>query len=150
MPQIVLDGTGKTKAALVERIYEYCSLSGADFERTPEEMTAGLRDLNDTAAELLGVGIDLGYDFPTYGEGLLEEPSGIADMDVSALTLLAAQTRMAGIGGELSGDLRARLARSYQQLRTKFVVTPPTMTPTNYMRSSGVRHGRLRAPSTDL
>lgn len=141
MPTIVLDGTGKTKAALVERIYEYCALSGAEFERTPEEMTAGLRDLNDTAAELLGEGIDLGYDFPTYGEGLLEEPSGIADVDVAALTLLAAQTRIAGMGGQLSPDLRARLNRSALSLRSRYAVMP-VVQPFNAPSGAGYK-GRL-------
>ena len=132
MPTIVLDGTGKTKSALVERMYEYCALSGAEFERTPEEMTAGLRDLNDTAAELFSEGIDLGYDFPTYGDGLLAEPSGIADGDVSALTMLAAQTRIAGMGGALSPDLKARLNRSYFSLRSRYATIPvrePARTP---------------------
>ena len=149
MPQIVLDGTGKTKAALVERIYEYCALSGAEFERTAEEMTAGLRDLNDTAAELKANGIDLGYDFPTYAEGLLEEPSGIKDEDVSALTLLAAQTRMAGLGGQLSPDLKARLSRSFFSLQSRYAATPPEMTPMHVLRSSGVRHQRIVVRTID-
>lgn len=128
MPTISLDVTGKTKAALVERIYEFCALSGAEFERTPEEMIAGLRDLNDTAAELKATGIDLGYDFPTYAEGKLEEPSGVKDEDVAALCMLAAQTRIAAIGGALSPDLKARLSRSVASLQSRYatmaVVTP--------------------------
>jgi len=140
MPTIVLDGTGKTKAALVERIYEYCALSGAEFERTAEEMTAGLRDLNDTAAELLANGIDLGYDFPTYGEGLPEEPSGISDADVSALTLLAAQARIAGLGGVLSPDLKARLNRSYMSLQSRYA-SMPVVTPARMPRGAGRGHG---------
>lgn len=143
MPQIVLDGTGKTKAALVERMYEYCALSGADFERTPEEMIAGLRDLNDTAAELKVNGMDLGYDFPTYGEGLLEEPSGIDDGDVSVLTLLAAQTRIAGIGGVLSPDLKARLARSFNSLQSRFA-TVPVIDPVGGPTGSGYKRRYLR------
>lgn len=152
MPQITLDATGPTKAALVERIYEYCALSGAEFERTAEEMIAGLRDLNDAAAELLANGIDLGYDFPAYADGLLEEPSGVAAADVSALTLLAAQTRIAGVGGALSPDLKARLSRSYASLHSRYAATPPTVEPEHRMPSSGVRHGRFGAvpiPTTE-
>lgn len=120
MIEIVLDGTGPIKAALVERMYEYCALSGAQFERTPEEMTAGLRDLNDIAAELLADGIDLGYDLPTYADGLLEEPSGLKPGDAPAVVLLAAQRRMASLGGQLSPDLRASLNRSYNSLRSRY------------------------------
>lgn len=152
MPQIVLDVSGKTKSALVERMYEYCALSGTDFQRTPEEMTAGLRDLNDAAAELLGDGIDLGFDVPTYGEGLLEEPSGIADADVAALTLMAAQTRIAGVGGQLNPDLRARLTSSLVKLRSRHAATPPTMsTRAQRIPSLGVRHRRQRltSPTTE-
>ena len=128
MPVIPLDVAGPIKAALVERMYEYCALSGAEFERTAEEMTAGLRDLNDTAAEEVANGKALGYDFPTYGDGLLEEPSGLLPADAPAIVLLAAQRRMASIGGALSPDLKASLNRAKFALDARYA-TVPTVTP---------------------
>jgi hypothetical protein len=124
MPVIPLDVAGPIKAALVERMYEYCALSGAEFERTAEEMTAGLRDLNDTVAELVADGVPLTYDFPTYADGLLEEPSGLLAGDAPAVTLLAAQRRMAGIGGALSPDLKASLNRAVFALRSRYATVP--------------------------
>lgn len=121
MPTIHLDATGPTKASLVERMYEYCALSGAEFERSAEEMTAGLRDLNDTVGELP---FDVGYDFPTYADGLLEEPSGLSRADARAITLLAAQTRMASIGGALSPDLKASLNRAVFGLYSRYATVP--------------------------
>lgn len=127
MAQIVIDTTGPTKAACVERMYEYCALSGAEFERTPEEMTAGLRDLNDVAAELEADGISLGYDFPTYADGLLEEPSGLRASDAPAVILLAAQRRAASIGVQLNASLLASLNRAVFALRSRYAtVTVPT------------------------
>lgn len=142
MPQIVLDGTGKPKSDLVEGAYELCGLNGFEYERTPEEMVTGLRLLNDMLAEWLGDGLDLGFDFPTYGNGLLEEPSGIPDSAVAVVKSMLAQRICPALGATLSDDARAALAISYQKLQSRTAATPPTMTPAVALPSSGVRHRR--------
>lgn len=148
MPQIVLDGTGKTKAALVEMAYEHCGLSGAQFERTPEEMVAGLRAMNAVAAELLGEGVDLGYDFPTYGDGLLEEPSGIADADVSALALLTAQRLASGLGVEIAASTQGAMNRSLTSLRSRYA-TMPTIAPRNSPTGAGWKRRYVNQTSAE-
>lgn len=144
MPTIVLDGTGKPKSDLVEGAYEFCGLNGFEYERTPEEMSTGLRFLNDMMAEWLADGIDLGFDFPTYGNGLLEEPSGIPDHAVSVVKSMLAQRLCPGLGASLGDDARAALSLSYFKLQSRMAAAPPTMIPANRLPSSGVRHGRAR------
>lgn len=143
MPQIALDTTGVTKAALVEGGYDFCGLNGSEYERTPEEMVAGLRRLNALMASLLKKGIDLSFDFPTYAEGLLEEPSGIPDDAVEPVCALLAQRLAPGLGATLSPEAKAILATAVQDLYANYAATPPSMVPAYVMRSSGVRHGRF-------
>lgn len=143
MPVIPLDGTGVTKASLVEGAYEYCGLNGYEFERTPEEMVTGVRHLNALMAELLADGIDLGYDFPTYGNGLLEEPSGIPNSAVGVIHQMLAQRLAPALGATLSDDAKAALARSYQSLRSRTAATPPSRSSAYRLPSLGLRHSRI-------
>lgn len=148
MPTIVLDGTGKPKSDLVEGAYELCGLNGFEYERTPEEMSTGLRFLNDMMAEWLADGIDLGFDFPTYGNGLLEAPSGIPDSAVAVVKGMLAQRLCPGLGATLGEDARAALSLSYYNLRARMAATPPSMIPASRMPSLGVRHNRIRTLTT--
>lgn len=140
MPTIVLDGTGKPKSALVEGAYEFCGLNGFEYERTPEEMTSGLKILNDLMAEMLGDGLDLGYDFPTYGNGLLEEPSGIPDSAVGAVKKLLAQSICPGLGATLGAEARASLVRSLQGLYARTAAAPPSRVPASRIPTNATRH----------
>lgn len=143
MPQIALDATGVPKSSLVDAAYEYCGLNGFEFERTPEEMTTGLRHLNALMAEWKADGIDLAFTFPTYGAGLLEEPSGVPDHSFSVIHQMLAQRLAPALGASLSADARAALAKSYQGLRSRTAAAPPSMTPMHILPSSGIRHGRF-------
>lgn len=150
MPQIVIDSSGVTKSSLVEGAYELCGLNGYEFERTPEEMTSGLRHLNAVMAEMLADGIDLGFAFPTYGAGLLEEPSGVPDHACGIIHQMVAQRLAPSIGASLTDDVKAALAKSYQGLRSRMAAAPPSMTPMHILTSSGVRHGRFTITSPTI
>lgn len=132
MPEIILDGSGKTKAALVEMAYEQLGLSGAEYEREAEEITIGLRELNGLMADMLADGIDLGYDFPTYAEGLAEEPSGIPNSAVMAVTSLLAQ-RISGGKFAMSPDAKAALSRSYTRLQSRHATVPKMKSRESFM-----------------
>jgi hypothetical protein len=149
MPQIVLDGTGATKSSLIEGAYEYCGLNGFEFERTPEEMTTGLRHLNALMAEWLDDGIDLGFDFPTYANGLLEEPSGVPRSAEGVIHQMLAQRLAPTLGATLSEDAKAALAKSYQALRSRTAAAPPSLITAHRIPSLGVRHRRFLVASID-
>jgi hypothetical protein len=150
MPQIVLDGTGVTKSALVEGAYEYCGLNGFEYERTPEEMTSGLKRLNALMALLQKKGIVLGFDFPTYANGLLEEPANIPDDAVEPVMALLAQRLAPGLGASLTDDAKSVLSTALQDLYSNYAPAPPSVQPMAVLPSSGVRHGRFTVtiPST--
>jgi hypothetical protein len=144
VPQIVLDGTGVTKASLIEGAYEYCGLNGYEFERTPEEMGTGLRHLNAMMGAWKSLkGIDLGFDFPTYGSGLLEEPSGVPSGTEEVIHAMLAQRLAPGLGATLSDEAKAVLSASFNDLLAAYAATPPSMAPARRMPSSGVRHSRF-------
>jgi hypothetical protein len=143
MPQIVLGGSSVTKAALVEGAYDYCGLNGFEYERTPEEMTTGLRRLNGLMSALAKKGIDLSFEFPSYSEGLLEEPSGIPDDAVDPVVVLLAQRIAPALGASLSADARSVLGSAMQDLYANYASAPPTVVPAYILPSIGVRHGRF-------
>jgi hypothetical protein len=143
MVQITLSETGPRKSDLVEQAYGYCGLNEFEYERTPEEMTTGLKRLNALLARLAKRGIDLGFTFPTYGNGLLEEPSGIPDDVVEPVCALLAQRLAPALGATLSDDAKAVLATAMQDLYANYASAPPTMLTSARLPSSGVRHRRL-------
>lgn len=140
MPTIVLDGTGVSKATLVEGAYDFCGLNDSEYERTPEEMIVGLKRLNALMALLLKKGIDLGFDFPTYAHGLLEEPSGIPDDAVEPVCAMLAQRLAPGLGAELSSDARAVLSKAMQDLSADYALAPPSIQSPYHLRTAASRH----------
>jgi hypothetical protein len=139
MPTITLDAGGQPKSAIVEGAYEFCGLNSFEYERTPEEMTTGLRRLNSLMALLKSKGLDLGFDFPTYGAGLLEEPSGIPDDAVEPICALLAQRIAPTLGATLSPDAKAVLSTAVNDLFALYAAAPPSMVPASIPRSMGVR-----------
>lgn len=141
MPEIVIDVHGVTKSSLIEGAYEYCGLNGFEYERTPEEMTTGLRHLNAMMAEWAGDGIDLTFDFPVYAQGKLEEPSGVPDSAVSVIHQMLAMRLAPALGATLSPDAKAAMAKSYHGLRSRTAAVPPALSTGAYrLPSSGIRH----------
>lgn len=147
MAQIAVTA-GPIKAALVEMAYEHCSLAGFEFERTAEEITAGLRQMNAMLAEWLEDGIDLGYDFPTYADGLPEEPSGIPLSVVPVVTSMLAQRLAPGMGKALSPAAAAALNASYFKLRSRFA-TVAKVTPVYAPRGAGWKRRIPKVTTTD-
>jgi hypothetical protein len=136
MPFIVLQASGPSKGSIVEGAYDFCGLSGDQYERTPEELSKGLRSLNSLMASLKTFkGIDLGYDVPAYGDGLLEEPSGIPDEASEAVKALLAQRLAPTIGGTLSDDCKAVLSHATNDLLAYYAPAPVSRTPATRMRT---------------
>jgi len=121
---ISLTATGRKKRDIVEMALEFCGLAGFEFSHTAEEISSTLRILDTMMAEhpwnLLG------YDQATYGSGLPEELSGLAEQDVSAVVHHLALRRAPGLGAALSAEARASIARSYADLTARYA-TIPTM-----------------------
>lgn len=139
MAQIVLDYAGVPKSALVDGAYEFCGLNGQEYERTPEEMSTGLKRLNSLMALLKKKGIDLGYNAPIYGNGLLEEGSGIPADATEAVSALLAKRLAPTLGAQLTAEATAIAAGALSDLMAHYTLPPPSRCPTVRMRSAGRR-----------
>jgi hypothetical protein len=134
---ISLTTTGRKKRDIVEMALEICGLAGFEFEHTPEEISSTLRILDTMMAEhpwnLTG------YNAATYGAGLPEDLSGLAEIDVSAVVHHLALRRAPGLGASLSPEAKASITRSYGDLTARYasIVTMP-LGP-NTVRGSGKR-----------
>lgn len=149
MPQISLDATGVAKGVLIECAYEYCGLNGQEYERTPEEMSTGLKRLNALMALLAKKGLDLGYDFPTFGNGLLEEPSGVPDDAVEPVSALLAKRLAPTLGASLTAEAMGILATAMSDLQANYCAAPPSRKPAQHFRSLGRRHTGIFVADTD-
>lgn len=92
-----LPGTGVTKGSIVETAFEYCSLAGYEFERTPEELASGMRHL---AMLMMEPPFNLcGFNVVDFGFGQPEEGSSLLNEDVPAIGFFLA-LRIATIMGK--------------------------------------------------
>ncbi len=98
---------------------------GYDFgDMTPEDQASHLNELDMMMAEYPWDG--LGYNFSTYGAGLPEEPSGLANSAISAVSKYLGLRIAPGLGKNLSQAANASLVRAYNLLFAQ-VATVPTM-----------------------
>lgn len=108
-----------TKRQIIEMAYEECSLSGYEFNVTPDEMFSGLRKLDALMAEWRQSSKDLGYNNPsTFGGGDLDDASGIPDAAIQGAAISLAMAIAPAMGKQMSGETRARLAKSMSVIST--------------------------------
>lgn len=123
MPVVLtLPASGRTKRDIVEMMREFCGQAGFEFELSPEEVASDVRLLQTMMAEwpwnLTGYAI---------GNGLPEEPSGLADEDVSAVFMELALRRAPGLGKSLSPEARTAIGASKSALTARYasILTQP-------------------------
>lgn len=114
-----------TKRQLIEMALEECSLSGYEFDITPEETFSLLRRLDAMMAQWVAEGINLNYNFPdTFGGGDLEDYSGIPDAAIQGTTLNLAFAKAPTMRKSLSAETRARFNTSMSAIRTMSAKIP--------------------------
>lgn len=124
--------TGRPKRDLIEMAFEFCGSAGYEFERTPEEVSAALRQLDLMMTEEPWV--RTGYDL---GAGLPEDPSGLADEDVPASYMHLALRLSPGLGASLSPTAAASITRSFNSVCSRYAVMPTALIAANTPRGSG-------------
>ncbi len=128
MPTIFLYG-GPLKSVIVSQAYAMCGQSAAEFELTPEEADIALSFLNGIMEELRARwGVDLGYNFPDYGNGLPSEESGIPQNAMRPVARMLAEDLAPTIGKELTSrislhEARGQLVSAYAKVPTKRLTT---------------------------
>lgn len=111
---------GRTKKAVIEMAFEELTLSGFEFDLTPEEIYRALRRLNVLMAE--PPFNTMGYNHPLEEDGSPAEASGLAEEDVYPVVLLLARRLARMIGKTLAFDADANNAIA--RLRAKYAVIP--------------------------
>lgn len=128
---------GKPKRTIVLSAYSDAGLSDAEFAIEPEELNKGLRTLNGQMLEwpwnLMG------YQQPTYGDGSLDDPSGLDDAALNAVVLELSYRLAASLGKLLSPDVKARHAASVSQTRAAYATIPVIALPCSTPRGAGNR-----------
>lgn len=102
--------TSTTKRQLVEQMFTECALNGWEYDLTPEEKDTALTRLDALMWELLGRGIDLGYNFPiSIGGGDLDDDLGCPDQAFFGLALMGAERLCPTMGKTMSKESRIAL-----------------------------------------
>jgi hypothetical protein len=113
-------------------------LAGYEFDRTPEEVAAALRALDAMMGEWPFD--QLGYVFSVYGAGNPEQPSGIEQWALNAVSLSLALKLAPGMGSAMSPDAKQALGRSMTLLTSKVSLVPSVAIPAGTVRGSGFPH----------
>lgn len=107
-----------TKRQIIEMAYEECSLSGYEFDVSPDEIFTGLRKLDALMAEWRASDKDLNYNAPaTFGDGDLEDYAGIPDAAISGVSISLAMSIAPQMGKAMKPESKQRLASGMQVIR---------------------------------
>jgi len=112
-----------TKRAIIEMTFEEMTLAGYEFDATPEEQAAYLRQLDAMMAEWRGPGRQLAipYNAPAVlGEGNFEDESGVPDFAIQAVAISLAKRCAPKIGKTLSPETQAALVSGMDAINAAF------------------------------
>jgi len=128
--------------------YEEASLSGYEFDITPEEQVSALRRLDALMAEWRAQSINLAYNFPaTFGAGGLDDPSGIPDSAVNVAAMQLAIRIFPMFGKRTSAETRYALAQGLNALRASTAFIPALNLPRGTPLGQGNRYSTLWQPA---
>lgn len=117
-----------TKRQLVEQMFTECALNGWEFDLTADEKDTALTRLDMLMWELIGRGINVGYNFPTaIGQGSLADDLGCPDQAFFGLAVLGAQRLCPTMGKTLSKESREILSAAMKSVRSACVSLVPTL-----------------------
>lgn len=137
MPTLQIIDTGRPKRDIIEIAFEECGSAGYEFERTPEEIASALRKLDLMMTEWPFNG--LGYAPSAYGAGQPQELSGIPDSAVNTVAMYLAMRIAPNMGATLSGETRAALTRSFNNLCSSVSTIPTQKLAASTPRGAGAR-----------
>lgn len=120
--------TTTTKRDLIGQAYIEVALNNWDYDVTPEELDKALMRLDMLAAELVGRGIDIGYNAPSaVGLSNLSDELGCPDQAFFGLAVLLAKRLCSSMGKQLSQSSREALNDAMKAVRSAAVVLVPSM-----------------------
>ncbi len=138
---------GPLKRSILQRSYSILGQSYTEFEISPEELQLGLRCMNDVLAMIADqYGVDLGYNFPDYGDGNADDESGIPRGAVQAVSTLVAHELAPSIGATLGKEAESSKARARSSLIASYAKTSFVQMGRNTPRGQGNRYWNGLSP----
>lgn len=125
---------GPIKRDIIDRAYGFCGQSAAEFELSPEEYVVGLRALND---QMAAFGPVTGYNMPSYGDGQVEDESGLDPADTLGIAVLVARMIAPQIGKQLAVGKTGQ--RAADVVTAKYTPTQHMQMGRNTIRGAGNR-----------
>lgn len=117
-----------TKRLLVGQMFTECQINSWELDITPEEQDDALTRLDMLMWELIGRGIDLGYNFPAgIGQGDLDDELGCPDQAFFGLATLGAQRLCSTMGKNQSVTTIKTLDAAMKAVRSAALSLVPTM-----------------------
>jgi hypothetical protein len=111
--------TSTTKRMLVDAMFNEVALNGWELDITPEEKDTALTRFDALMWELLGRGMDLGYNFPDgIGQGNLADELGCPDQAFNGLSILGAKKLCPTMGKKISQESREALSDAMKAVRS--------------------------------
>lgn len=127
-----------TKQTIINMAYEQASLSGYEFDHTPEEVISALRQLDAMMAQWASESIDLSYNFPpVFGEGDPADTSGIPDFAIMPAAISLALLIAPGIGKTMSSEARTTLIKGMTAIRAATATIPTRLLQRGTPRGQG-------------
>lgn len=116
-----------TKRMLIGQAFSHATLNGWEYDITAEEKDNALTTLDALMWELLGRGIDLGYNFPIgIGQGNLDDDLACPDQAFFGLSILLALRIFPTMGKKMSVESNRALADAMKAVRSAAVTLVPT------------------------
>jgi hypothetical protein len=117
-----------TKRTLVGQAFNECAINGWEYDIDAAETDTALTRLDMLMWELLGRGLDLGYNFPSaIGSGDLDDTLGAPDQAVFGLAVLLAERLSPTMGKTQSRESRIALFNAMKAVQASANFVVPTM-----------------------
>lgn len=118
--------TSTTKRMLIEQMFAECGVNDWELDIQPDETDAALRRLDALMWELMGRGIDIGYNFPVgIGQGDIADELGCPDQAFYGLATLGAERLCPTMGKTQSKESRIALNAAMKAVRSAAVTLAP-------------------------
>lgn len=124
-----------TKLQLINKAYEKCGLPEYTFDKTPEEISSMLLELDMLMGGWEDGGLDLNYNFPSAsGGGDPDEASGIPRFAEAAVVAMLAEAFAPAIGKTLSAEFNVSKKNAMTALYARMAKIPKAKIPATFPR----------------
>jgi len=127
-----------TKGDLVNGAYSIIRISGLTINPQPEQVTAGIQEADDLAGELLGMGVNVNWQYPAeYGDSDTADTSGLTKEMAGPFKSILALRLLDLFGKPATPTLATRADKGMRTLEQITVSVPDAELPSTIPFGSG-------------